>query len=58
MYRFLKPAADVLRVLYKFDLQKLGFLYELEVPWGIYMYNNVDSGFGTSNTVLIRSTDL
>jgi iron complex outermembrane receptor protein len=58
-YRFHKPAADVFygvntSVTYKnFD-----FAMEWRGSWGNYMYNNVDSNYGTDNNVLLRQTDL
>lgn len=58
-YRFHKPAADVFygvntSVTYK----KFDFTMEWRGSWGNYMYNNVDSNFGTDNNVLLRQTDL
>jgi iron complex outermembrane receptor protein len=58
-YRFHKPAADV---FYGFNTsvsyKKFDFTMEWRGSWGNYMYNNVDSNFGTDINVLLRQTDL
>ena len=58
-YRFHKPAADV---FYGFNTsvtyKNFDFGMNWRGSWGNYMYNNVDSNFGTSNNVLLRQTDL
>jgi TonB-linked SusC/RagA family outer membrane protein len=58
-YRFHKPAADV---FYGFNTsvsyKNFDFGMVWRGSWGNYMYNNVDSNFGTYNNVLLRQTDL
>ena len=58
-YRFHKPAADV---FYGFNTSVTYKNFDLGMnwrgSWGNYMYNNVNSNFGTSNNVLLRQTDL
>ncbi|MBG6109376.1 iron complex outermembrane receptor protein [Flavobacterium sp. CG_23.5] len=58
-YRFHKPAADV---FYGFNTsvtyKNFDFGMNWRGSWGNYMYNNVNSNFGTSNNVLLRQTDL
>lgn len=58
-YRFHKPAADV---FYGFNTSVTYKNFDMGMnwrgSWGNYMYNNVDSNFGTYNNVLLRQTDL
>lgn len=58
-YRFHKPAADV---FYGFNTSVTYKNFDMGMTWrgswGNYMYNNVDSNFGTYNNVLLRQTDL
>ncbi|MBF4473346.1 SusC/RagA family TonB-linked outer membrane protein [Flavobacterium sp. HJJ] len=59
MYRLHKPAADI---FYGFNTsltyKSWDFSMNWRGSWGNYMYNNVDSGNGTYNNVLIRQNDL
>lgn len=58
-YRFHKPAADV---FYGFNTSVTYKNFDMGMnwrgSWGNYMYNNVNSNFGTYNNVLLRQTDL
>ncbi|MDQ6470345.1 TonB-dependent receptor [Flavobacterium sp. LHD-80] len=59
MYRFHKPAADIFYGFYTtFNYKNWDFSMNWRGSWGNYMYNNVDSGNGTYNNVLIRQNDL
>ncbi|MTH15131.1 TonB-dependent receptor [Flavobacterium sp. LC2016-01] len=59
MYRFHKPAADVFYGFYtNLNYKNWDFSMNWRGSWGNYMYNNVDSGNGVYNTVLIRQNDL
>jgi iron complex outermembrane receptor protein len=55
---FIKPAADVFYGSIQVTYKKLRFFNGLRGSWGNYMYNNVDSNFGTDINVLLRQTDL
>lgn len=58
-YRFHKPAADVFYGFYtSLTYKNWDMSMNWRGSWGNYMYNNVDSGNGTYNNVLIRQTDL
>ncbi|MEN2414169.1 SusC/RagA family TonB-linked outer membrane protein [Flavobacterium mesophilum] len=59
MYRFHKPAADVFYGFYtSLTYKNWDFSMNWRGSWGNYMYNNVDSGNGTYNNILIRQNDL
>ncbi|WP_035645824.1 TonB-dependent receptor [Flavobacterium sp. ASV13] len=59
MYRFHKPAADVFYGFYTtLNYKNWDFSMNWRGSWGNYMYNNVDSGNGTYNNILIRQNDL
>ncbi|TDP03816.1 SusC/RagA family TonB-linked outer membrane protein [Flavobacterium sp. 245] len=59
MYRFHKPAADIFYGFYtSVNYKNWDFSMNWRGSWGNYMYNNVDSGNGVYNTVLIRQNDL
>ncbi len=59
MYRFHKPAADIFYGFYtSLNYKNWDFSMNWRGSWGNYMYNNVDSGNGVYNTVLIRQNDL
>jgi iron complex outermembrane receptor protein len=59
MYRFHKPAADVFYGFYtSLTYKSWDFSMNWRGSWGNYMYNNVDSGNGTYNNILIRQNDL
>ena len=59
MYRFHKPAADVFYGFYtSLTYKNWDMSMNWRGSWGNYMYNNVDSGNGTYNNILIRQNDL
>ncbi|WP_029271738.1 TonB-dependent receptor [Flavobacterium sp. KJJ] len=58
-YRFHKPAADIFYGFYtSLTYKSWDMSMNWRGSWGNYMYNNVDSGYGTYNNVLTRQTDL
>ena len=56
-YRYKKPASDV---FYGFNTSVMYKNFDMSMAWrgswGNYNYNNVDSAFGTANTVLLNET--
>lgn len=58
-YRFHKGDSDI---FYGFNTSLTYKNWDMSMvwrgSWGNYMYNNVDSGYGTYNNVFIRQTDL
>jgi TonB-linked SusC/RagA family outer membrane protein len=58
-YRFHKPAADVFYGFYtSLTYKSWDMSMNWRGSWGNYMYNNVDSGYGTYNNILTRQNDL
>ncbi|WP_316635190.1 TonB-dependent receptor [uncultured Flavobacterium sp.] len=58
-YRFHKPTADVFYGFYtSLTYKSWDMSMNWRGSWGNFMYNNVDSGYGTYNNILTRTTDL